>query len=522
MTIDKNLKRLRELMRENDIDIYIVPTADFHQSEYVGEYFKSRMFISGFTGSSGTAVITLDEAGLWTDGRYFIQAEKQLESSSFTLFKMGEPGVPTIIEFLKERLGKNNQLGFDGRVVSVSEGLAYENLAKLKGSTIIYEMDLVDRVWDNRPSLSSEPAFFLEEKYSGESTKSKLGRIREMMNEYNVNKHLITSLDDIAWTLNIRGDDIEFFPLVLSYLVITTHDAYLYIDKNKLDKSLVDTLYFNGVKFIKDYKEIYEDMKSLKTTDIILLDPTRVNYALYKNIPDHTSKVEKVNPTVLFKSIKNKIEVENMKIAQIKDSVAHIKFMKWIKENVGRIKISEISASNKLNSYREENESYIRPSFEPISSFGENAAIVHYSPSQDTDKLLEKDGLFLTDTGGGYYEGSTDITRTYATGNIPQAMKDDFTLVLKAHINLSKANFLHGCNGMNLDILARGPFWDRDLNFNHGTGHGMGYLMNIHEDPIGFRWKYSESEGQQFEEGMIITNEPWYLYRRLSRYQTGK
>ena len=506
-TIEK-LAKLRSLMDQNNIDIYIVPTADFHQSEYVGEHFKARMFITGFTGSAGTAVITKDSAGLWTDGRYFIQAEKQLKDSSVDLFKMGEPNVPTIEEFIENKLPNDGVLGFDGRVISMGDGQGYENILKDTDAKIKYDCDLIDEIWEDRPPLSVEPAFNLDLKYAGESTSSKLNRVREEMRKFGANKHVITSLDDIAWLLNIRGNDIEFFPLVLSYAIITMDEVHIFIDENKLNDEIKSNLKDNGVEHIHPYNDVYEAVKEFDESDIVLVDPVRMNYALYNNIPKNVKKIEKQNPSVLFKSIKNEVEIENIRKAQLKDSIAHVKFMYWLKHTIGEEKITEISASDKLDDFRKEQGNYIRPSFEPISSFGENAAIVHYSPTPETDKTLETGSLFLTDTGAGYYEGSTDITRTYALGEIPQEMKDHFTLVVISNLTLSKARFLHGTNGMNLDILARAPFWDRDLNFNHGTGHGMGYLMNIHEAPIGFRWQYREGEAHQFEAGMVITNEP--------------
>lgn len=515
MKVDERIAELRKLMEENNIDIYIVPTADFHQSEYVGEHFKARMFITGFTGSAGTAVITRDQAGLWTDGRYFIQAEKQLADNSVELFRMGEPGVPTIVEFIKDKLPEKGVLGFDGRVVSVSEGQAYENIIKEKDASIKYNVDLIDEIWTDRPPLSKEPAFKLDLKYAGESTESKVKRIREKMQEHGANKHVVCSLDDIMWMLNIRGNDIEFFPLVLSYAIVTMDEVHIYLDESKLNDDIINTLKENGVEHIHPYNQVYEDVKNFDADDVVLIDPGKTNYALYNNIPESCKKVEAANPAILMKAIKNNTEIENIRVAQLKDSIAHVKFMYWLKHNVGKEKITEISASDKLDEFRKEQGNYIRPSFEPISSFGENAAIVHYSPTPETDKELELNNLFLTDTGAGFYEGSTDITRTYVLGEVPQHMKDDFTLVAISNLRLSNAKFLHGSNGMTLDIIARQPFWERNLNFNHGTGHGMGYLMNIHEDPIGFRWVYREEESHQFEEGMVITNEPG-IYREGS------
>ncbi len=507
MNVPERIAKLRSLMEEKGIDIYVVPTADFHQSEYVGEHFKARKFITGFSGSAGTAVITKTEAHLWTDGRYFIQAAKQLAGSTVNLMKMGEPGVPTILEYLSDKLPENGTLGFDGRVVSMGEGQDYEAIASAKHGKIIYDYDLIDEIWTDRPELSTEPVFALDLKYTGESVASKLGRIRESMKECGATAHVLTTLDDICWTLNIRGNDIEFFPLVLSYAVITMDKMDLYINEAKLSDEIKADLAKDGV-VLHSYNDIYEDIKKISTDEVLLIDPARLNYALYNNIPEGVAKVEERNPEILFKAIKNEVEIENIKKAQIKDSIAHIKFMKWLKENVGKITITEISASEKLDEFRAEQGNFIRPSFEPISSYGEHGAIVHYTSSPETDVEVKEGNFLLTDTGAGFYEGSTDVTRTYAFGEIPQIMKDHFTLVAISNLSLANAKFLKGCTGMTLDMLARKPFWDRNMNFNHGTGHGVGYLLNIHEGPAGFRWQYRAGEIQPFEKGMIITDEP--------------
>lgn len=507
MNVPERIAKLRSFMEEKGIDIYVVPTADFHQSEYVGEHFKVREFITGFTGSAGTAVITKTEAYLWTDGRYFIQAAKQLEGSTVGLMKMGEPGVPTLLEYLSDKLPENGTLGFDGRAVSMGEGQDYEAIAASKNGNIVYDYDLIDAIWTDRPALSTEPVFALDIKYTGESVASKLGRIRESMKACGATSHVLTTLDDICWTLNIRGNDIEFFPLVLSYAIITMDKMDLYIDEAKLSEEIKNDLAKDGVVF-HPYNDIYEDIKKVSENEVLLIDPARLNYALYNNIPQNVAKVEERNPEILFKAIKNDVEIANIRVAQIKDSVAHVKFMKWLKENVGKMKITEISASDKLDEFRAEQGNFIRPSFEPISSFGEHGAIVHYTSSPETDVELKEGGFLLTDTGAGFYEGSTDVTRTYAFGEIPQIMKDHFTLVAISNLSLANAKFPKGCTGMTLDMLARKPFWDRNLNFNHGTGHGVGYLLNIHEGPAGFRWLFRAGEIQPFEKGMIITDEP--------------
>ena len=507
MSIAEKIARLREKMAEKGMDVYVIPTADFHQSEYVGGHFKARAYMTGFTGSAGTAVITASEARLWTDGRYFIQAGKQLAGSPVELMKMGEPGVPTLNEYLQTAVPEGGVLGFDGRVISMGSGLEYEKITAEKNAKIVYDYDLVDEVWEDRPVLSEEPVFALELKYAGETTESKLARIREYMKECGAAKHILTTLDDICWILNIRGNDVEFFPLVLSYAVITMDSMELYINEKKLSAEIKEALAKDGV-VLHPYNNIYEDVKKLEDGEVILIDPGKLNYALYSNIPENVVKVEKRNPEELFKAMKNPVEIENIRKAQIKDSVAHVRFMKWLKENIGKQEITEISASEKLDEFRVEMGNFIRPSFGPISALGEHAASAHYSATPESNAVLHEGTMFLTDTGAGFYEGSTDITRTYALGEIPQYMKDDFTLVAISNLMLASAKFMYGCTGLTLDMLARKPFWDRNMNFNHGTGHGVGYLLNIHEGPSGFRWQYRAHEIQPLEEGMVITDEP--------------
>ena len=507
MTVAERLSALRKCMQDKHIDIYIVPTADFHQSEYVGEHFKARAYITGFTGSAGTAVITLHDAKLWTDGRYFLQAAKELEGTGVTLMKMFEPGVPTIEEYLEAELKSGQTLSFDGRVVSVGEGDEYASIAKKNGAKIDYQEDLIDVIWTDRPPLSDKPVWFLEEKYSGESSKSKLSRIRKEMEDAGCDTHIVSTLDDICWTLNIRGNDIDFFPLVLSYAIIKKDSFEFYIDERKLDEKLKSILKKDDV-ILHPYNDIYEDVKKLPENATVLIDKAKLNYAIFNNIPASVSIVNKRNPEILMKALKNPVEVENIKKAEIKDSIAHVRFMKWLKENLGKIRITEMSASEKLDECRAEMGNFIRDSFEPISSYGPHSAIVHYSSSPETDVELKAGSLYLSDTGAGFYEGSTDITRTYALGEVPQKMKDDFTIVAISNLQLASAKFLQGSTGLTLDILARKPFWDRGLNYNHGTGHGVGYLLNIHEGPAGFRYKYRAGETEEIQEGMVITDEP--------------
>lgn len=507
MKVTERISKLRELMEEKKIDMYIVPSADNHQSEYVGEHFKARAFITGFTGSAGTAVITQTEAGLWTDGRYFLQAEQQLSGSGVELYRMGEPGVPTVNQFVADKLPEGGTLGFDGRLVAVDEGKAYAESAAVHGGSVNYSYDLIDEVWEDRPALSTEKAFALGEKLTGESTESKLARIREVMKAEGADVHVVTSLDDVCWILNVRGNDVAYSPLLLSYMIISMDQVDLYVDETKLNDEIRAEFDANHI-VLHPYNAVYEDLKKYGKDNTLLIDPDRMNYALYYNISEDAAKVEKRNPSVLMKAMKNEVELQNIRNAHIKDGVAMTKFMKWVKENVGKMEITEMSASDQLEAFRAEQEGFLWPSFEPICGAGEHAAIVHYSSTPETNVPLKENAFFLTDTGGNYYEGSTDITRTFALGEVSEIEKLHFTTVAKSMLNVMNAKFLYGATGSNIDMLARKPFWDMDLNFNHGTGHGVGYLLNIHEGPTGIRWMQRASESTPFEEGMVITDEP--------------
>ena len=507
MKVSERVDRLRQLMEEKGIDVYVVPTADFHQSEYVGEHFKARAFMTGFTGSAGTAVFTKDEAGMWTDGRYFIQAAQQMDGSGVMLRRMGEPGVPSVEEYVNMVLPNEGVIGFDGRTVGVDEGQAYAAIAADKRGTVVYDCDLVDSIWQDRPPLSEKPAFLLDIQYAGETTESKLGRVREVMKQAGASRHIITSLDDTGWLLNVRGDDVEYFPLLLSYTVVNMDTVDLYADERKFNTEILEEFKKNHV-CIHPYNDVYEAVKEFSADDVVLIDPRRMNYALYNNIPENVKTVKQENPTVLMKAVKNDVEIENIRKAHIKDGVAHTKFMYWLKNTVGKEVITELSASDKLEALRAEQENFLWPSFEPICAYKEHGAIVHYTSTPETNVELKEGALFLTDTGGHYYEGSTDITRTVALGEISQEEKDHFTAVAVSMLNLADVRFLYGCTGMNLDYVAREPFWRQNLNFNHGTGHGVGYLGNIHEPPTGFRWQFRPNEIHPFEANMIITDEP--------------
>ena len=507
MTIQERITALRQLMNEKNIDVYIVPSSDNHQSEYVGDYFKCREFITGFTGSAGTAVITQTEAGLWTDGRYFIQAETELAGSGITLYKAGIPGVPKVDEYLDTVLTEHACLGFDGRVVSMSKGKEYAEKFAYKNIRIEDKYDLIDAIWENRPSMPENPVFMLGEHYTGESTASKIERVREEMRKANATAHLLITLDDIAWLLNFRGSDVAYTPVVLCYAIVTLDCVHLFINEAKLSEEIKGTLLSDGV-VLHPYNDVYEFTRNLASGEVVLLDPERLNYALYNSIPASIKRVEQINPSVPMKAIKNDIEVENIKKAHVKDAVAQTKFMYWLKNAIGKETITELSASDKLEQFRAEQEDFLWPSFDPISAFGPHAAMCHYSSSEETNVEVTEGSLFLMDTGGNYMEGSTDITRTFAIGEISEELKRDFTNVLRGNLALSNAKFLYGCSGKNVDILARQYLWNECQDYNHGTGHGVGYLLSVHEASGRIVWRGTGEATWALEHGMVITNEP--------------
>lgn len=508
--IKDRVKQLRSLMEERNIDLYLVPTSDFHESEYVGEHFNARKFMSGFTGSAGTLVVTRTEAGLWTDGRYFIQAENELKDSGIKLFKMGVEKVPSVEAYIEEKMTENGVLGFDGRVVNAKLGQRLEEKLKTKkNATIAYEEDLIDTIWTERPQLSKEPAFLLDVKYSGKSTKEKLIKVREAMEKKNASAFILTSLDDIAWLFNIRGNDIPCNPVVLSYAVITKENAYFFADVSVIDDTIQKEFEKDQIE-IKEYEEIYAFVKEMKNDEVVLCDTSRVNYKLFRMLDSDIKIVDQMNPTTKLKAIKNSVEIENLRRSHVKDGVAVTKFMYWLKNNYDKMPVTELSASDYIAERRKEQEGFIELSFHTISAYGANAAMMHYSANETSNATLEQGNFLLVDSGGQYYEGTTDITRTFALGTITDELKKHYTLVTKSMLNLANAKFLYGCTGQNLDILARGPLWDIGIDYRCGTGHGVGYLLNVHEAPNGFRWRIvpERNDSCVLEEGMVTTDEP--------------
>ncbi|WP_195988131.1 aminopeptidase P family protein [Clostridium sp. D53t1_180928_C8] len=494
------LNKLREVMKKYNINYYIIPSSDPHQSEYVAEYYRGRAEVSGFTGSAGTLLVGENEAKLWADGRYFIQAAEQLKGSGIDLMKIATPGYDTINEWIEKNVKESEVLGFDGSCYSTNQYKDLLKISKKNKFNINMDKDLLEEVWNDRPSLPEDKIFIHDEIYAGKSASEKISEVRKAMKENNVQNYLLTSLDDIAWLFNIRGNDILFNPVALCYAIVTEETANLYINKEKVDNEVKEKLESQLVS-IYDYNEIEEDVKELSGT--VLIDPAKVNAKLYSLLTCEIK--EKLNITTTLKAIKNEVEIANFENAHIKDGVAMVKFIKYLKETVGKEKVTEITASEKLSELRSQGELAKGDSFGTIAGYKEHAAMMHYSVTPESDYELKEEGLFLVDSGGQYLDGTTDITRTFVLGNITEEEKRDFTLVLKGHINLSKAKFLKGATGCNLDILARGPLWEKGLDYKCGTGHGVGFFLNVHEGPQGIR---PNGNTVPLEPGMILTNEP--------------
>ena len=505
--IKKRVSDLQNLLKEKGISAVIIPTDDFHMSEYVGDYFKARNYFSGFTGSAGVMVVTQDEANLWVDGRYFIQAERQLEGTGIIQRNMGEPGVPTIEEYILGKVGEGEVLAFDGRVISYNSGKFYAEELGKKGARINTEEDIPGILWKDRPAMSAEKAYVLPVEFSGKTVQDKLGDVRAVMAEKGTDVHVITSLDDIAWLYNIRGNDVLCTPVVLSYAVVTMDKAYIFANPSVFDEDVMAHLTASGVE-VKPYEEVYRFLKTVDKESKVLIDTTKANYAIVSSI--EAEVVSAPNPEMEMKAVKNPVEQENFRISHIQDGVAVTKFMYWLKKNAGKVPMTEYTAQEYLSQLRYERPNNLGLSFTPISGYKENAAMMHYSANPETAKEITNEGMLLVDSGGHYWEGSTDITRTFVLGPISDEIKEHYTAVVRGVIGVSKAKFLHGCVGMTLDILSRGPIWDLDLDYKCGSGHGIGYLLNVHEGPQGFRWRMlpGRNEGAVLTEGMITTIEP--------------
>lgn len=513
MDIRERIAGLRHLMAKHGMNAYLILSGDFHASEYVGDYFKCREYMSGFDGSAGTLLVTETEAGLWTDGRYFIQAEEQLRDTGITLWKTGEPGVPPLIEYIEKCLCPGQCLGYDGRTVSIA--YAAQLKRRLKSKHIVYQekLDLVGELWQDRPPLSEEPVWLLEERYSGRSRVEKLQDLRQQMQQQDVAVYLLTTLDDIAWLYNFRGNDVSYNPVALAYTLVTQDQAILYIAQNALDEQVREILMQDQI-ILRPYLQIYDDLAEMAAGQKILLDQRYVNVALASCIPENATMVCHPNLTQETKACKNQTEMNNMRQAHIQDGVAVTRLIYWLKQQQGTAalengSITELGVARQLEEYRNVWEDYIGQSFAPIIAVGEHGAIVHYEPTERTDIPLKMDTMVLMDTGGHYLQGTTDITRTVVLGKAAREQQELYTAVLCGNLRLGNAYFKYGYSGTHLDYLAREPLWRLGLDFKHGTGHGVGYLLNVHEGPQGIRYKEAGNHiGTVLQEGMITSNEP--------------
>ena len=499
------IKALQTCMKEHGIQAYIIPTGDDHMSEYAPDHYGFRKWLSGFTGSAGTLLVTQDTAYLWTDGRYFIQAEKQLEGSGVVLMRQGNAGVPDLNDFIRDYLKTDFVLGFDGTCVSTSDGMRYEYIASQKGAHIVYDTDFSKSVWTiDRPALPDSQAWILDVKWAGESRESKVKRVFEALRSQGADAQVLTSLDDIAWLLNIRANDVPNNPVLLSFVILKEGKVYLFADEKKVPQDVREEL--GDLVTVLPYEDVYEEVKKL--TGTVFADFSKVNYALYRMI--RTNIIAGENPELKMKAVKNDTEIRNLKKAHLYDGIALTKFIYWLKKTVKEKEITEFDATEKLEELRRECPHLLDLSFPSIGAYNENAAMMHYSASKDHAAALRPEGMYLIDSGGQYYEGTTDVTRTVILGKIPAAWKRDYSLVLKGHLRLAMAKFLYGCRGITLDILTRGPLWDRGIDYRSGTGHGVGYLLNVHEAPNGFRWKIvpERYDSCVLEAGMVTTDEP--------------
>lgn len=507
MEIKERINCLQKLMKENDIQAYIIPTDDFHSSEYVGDYFKCREYMSGFTGSAGTLVVLEESAYLWTDGRYFLQADKQLEKTGIVLMKSGQSDVPIIEEFLKRELKEGDTIGFDGR--TISKNFADKLLERIKEKNIKINgtVDLVNIIWKNRPEISKEQVWQLDIKYAGISRKEKMKKIREKMKEAGADVFIDAALDEIAWLLNLRGNDIAYTPVFLSYMIIREDRAILCIHREVISEKIEDELKEDGIA-IAEYEEIYKLADEISDKEKVLYDSGSINYNLYNSINKNATIINRESPIALMKAMKNPVEVENIKRAHIKDGVAMCKFIYWLKKNVPLGNVSEISAAEKLVEFRAQMDGFLDQSFAPIFGYGEHGAIIHYSATEETNVVMKDKGLCLIDTGAHYYDGTTDVTRTVVLGELTKEEKEAFTIVLKGNLNLANTTFVYGTTGANIDCVARRPLWEKGMDFNHGTGHGVGYIIGVHEGPQNIS-KNSKSK-TKLEEGMIVSDEPGF------------
>lgn len=500
----KDIENLRKLMSQEGIDIYYVPSGDFHSSEYVNDFFKCREFLCGLSGEAGELIVTMDEARLWTDARYFLQAEEQMAGTGTELMKMAEPGVPTIDEYLVDlaKAKGGYVLGFDARVLPAGTGIAFKEELEPLGVSFKTGKDLVDEIWETRPAIDASEVWELPLSSAGKSSADKLADVRVEMKARGVDELLISDLMEVAWLFNLRGADVDYTPVFFAFAKLTQDEAIVYALDEKLKDNLPETLDFVSVKA---YEDVYADVANLAAGTKLWLDTATANYALLTSVPEGVEVVDGATPIDMMKAVKNETELKCTVNAHIKDGVAMTKFIYWVKQTIGKEKITELSAAKVVNDLRAEQEGNFDLSFETISAYGPHAASNHYAPSEETDIEIEPSGFLLVDSGGQFMDGTTDITRTIAVGPLTDEMKEHYTLVLKSHIAMARARVKQGNTGIELDTIARKPLRDRGLDFKHGLGHGVGHLLGVHEGPNILR---RIAKPVPLVPGMVITDEP--------------
>ncbi len=502
-TLDR-VKALRQKMNERQLAAFIIPGTDPHLSEYSADHWKARGWISGFNGSAGTAVVTMTKAGLWTDSRYFLQAGIQLEGSDFTLFKEGLSETPSIREWLATTLPSGSIVGIDGSMFSYDEAKQLKDFLESKGLVLISDFTPFEEIWNDRPEIPRDPIFVYPEKYNGEIFKSKMERISEKIKKEGANAFLLAALDEIAWMLNLRGTDVPCNPVGICYAYLSEKERVLFIDSKKVDTDTTEYLKKNRIK-LAQYEKIYDFLNKLPETEKIFIDPRKINYSLVKAIPATQKIIFGNSPITWEKSLKNETEIAGFKDAMIRDGIALVHFFRWLETHVGEGNVTEITISEKLREYRSRQALYVGESFSTIAGFNAHGAIVHYSATPETNATLKPEGLLLIDSGAQYLDGTTDITRTIALGELSTKQKRDFTLVLKGHIGIATCRFPQGTRGSQIDILARRFLWNEGLNYLHGTGHGIGHFLNVHEGPQNIRL---EENLTPLTPGMVTSNEP--------------
>lgn len=496
-----HLEALRDLMRSKHIDAVIIPGTDPHQSEYPSEHWKFRDYVSGFTGSNGTAVVTLDDAGLWTDSRYFLQAAEQLEGSGFTLRKENIPGEPTALEWLGEVLDEDAVVGVDGRLFSLIEANRIEMFCAQNGFMFAPDFRAAEAIWTDRPARPMNPAFVHDETLAGEDVDSKISRVVDALDAADADGLLITALDEIAWLLNLRGSDVDYTPVVIAFAYVSADERVLFIDSEKVTPEVKDHLKKYGVK-IKDYDDIEKFLGKISSTATVMVDPNRVSDALGQAMI--CNKTYMASPVIALKGVKNECQIAGFRQAMLYDGAAMVRMMMWLEQNVAN-GITEMDVDRRLQQERAAYASNRGDSFHMIAGYKDHGAIVHYEATDESAYTLAPEGLLLIDTGGQYLEGTTDITRTISLGNPTAAEKHDYTLILKGHLALARAVFPKGTMGVQLDVLARGPLWNEGMTYLHGTGHGVGHFLGCHEGPQSIRM---EANPTPLELGMVTSNEP--------------